>query len=159
MARHDDKVAKLYEERRVHPRNQPHDGRHPSPHRAANQCEPHWEVQQNQFPEDAHGPGYNNDVKISDWKRNGRAESKPSYDDKNVWRGHELRDQIKDRHADHNRHHSEFEIHHNAGTTHAQGAYDHDFSKRHVPNYEKKGELGFKDSAPKHKGPWLKDKQ
>jgi hypothetical protein len=43
--------------------------------------------------------------------------------------------------------------------THEQQAYTHDFSKRHVPQYEKRGELGYKDSAPKHTGGWLKERQ
>jgi hypothetical protein len=79
MARKTDHIAKLYEERRYHPRNAPHD-KFPSPHRAANRCEPHEEVQENQFRENAHGPGYDNDVNKRSWLQSGNAEAKPSFD-------------------------------------------------------------------------------
>src|SRR5262249_17743069 len=101
---------------------------------------------------------YDNDVDIKSWLRNGDATSKKSFDFGNAWRTERhsgMADQIKDRRADHNRHHTEFELKHNAGTTHANEA--HDFSKRHVPNYEKRGELGFDDSKPAHRGKWLKE--
>ena len=78
MARKTDHIARLYEQR-YHPRNQPHD-KFPSPHRAANKCEPHEEVQQNQFRENAHGPGYDNDVNKRSWLQSGNAEAKPSFD-------------------------------------------------------------------------------
>ena len=104
----------------------------------------------NQHPANWHDKNYNNDS--GGWVRGCRdgqpkmhsesGEHKPFYDKKNVWRGHELRDQIKDhRDADHNRHHTEFEHHHNAGVTHTTEA--HDFSKRHVASYERRGELGL----------------
>jgi hypothetical protein len=34
------------------------------------------------------------------------------------------------------------------------------FAQRHVPSYEKRGELGVHhDDRPAHRGPWLKGKQ
>ena len=59
-----------------------------------------------------------------------------------------MADQIKDRSADHNRHWTEFERSHNAGRTAMPEA--HNFSQRHVPSYERRNELGFKDSTPEH---------
>src|SRR5262249_7549903 len=105
------------------------------------------------------------DVKLSDWKRNGDATTKPSFDKHpNSWRSESKgnvfgRETIKDRPVDHHKHHSEFERRHNAGVTHEQQAYTHDFSARRIPDYERKGELGRADSAPKHTGPWLRGKQ
>jgi hypothetical protein len=79
------------------------------------------------------------------------ATSKPGFDFGGAWRTDRktgMRDQIKDYHADHNRHHTEFEHKHNAGVTHTTEA--HDFSKRHVPSYERRGELGLnRHSEPK----------
>lgn len=145
MAKHDDRIAKLYEQGRIHPRTKPADIRHPSPHRAANKCADHEETQANQAPEDQHSAGYNNDVGQK-WTR-GYGDPYPHFDRLNVWRGHELRDQIKDRPADHNRHHSEFERHNaNGSVTHEQQA--HDFSKRHIPQYERKLEMGGDNSQP-----------
>jgi hypothetical protein len=77
-----------------------------------------------------------------DWVR-GRGEDatgKPSFDRSNAYRTDRdtgMASQVKDREVDHNRHHTEFELHHNAGTTHAPEA--HDYSKRHVPSYERRG--------------------
>jgi hypothetical protein len=163
MAHSDDKIARLYERHRDHPRSKPHDS-YPSPHRAANRCEPHEEVQANQFPENAHGPGYDSDVSIKSWLRNGDATSKPSFDKhENSWRSESKgntfgKETTKVRSVDFLNHHSEFERHNSNGSvTHEQQA--HDFSKRHVTEAERRLEMGFKDSAPKHTGGWLRDKQ
>jgi hypothetical protein len=109
-------------------------------------------VQENQFRENMHGPGYDNDHP-NDWVR-GRGESatgKPGFDFKGahrVDRDSGMADQIRDRAADHNRHWTEFERSHNAGRTAMPEA--HDYSKRHVPQYERRGQLGGDDSKPKH---------
>jgi hypothetical protein len=44
-----------------------------------------------QCPEDKHGPGYDDDVSLSSWLRNGNATTKPSFDKGNAWRGGKLR--------------------------------------------------------------------
>jgi len=112
-----------------------------------------------QHPANQHDVNYDNDA--TGWVRGCRsgeptchnedATVKPFFDKGNAWRTDRdtgMRDQIKDYHADHTRHHSEFELRHNAGTTHATEA--HDFSKRHVPSYERRGELGLgPNSEPK----------
>ncbi len=36
--------------------------------------------------EDRHDEGYDNDVKLSSWLRNGDATTKPSFDKGNAWR-------------------------------------------------------------------------
>jgi hypothetical protein len=80
-------------------------------------------------------------------------EHKPFYDQKQSFRrddkGNRRGDEIKDYRDDHNRHHTEFERRSNVGVTHDQMA--HDYSKRHVPSYERRGELGLDrpDSNPK----------
>jgi hypothetical protein len=111
-------------------------------------------VQANQAPEDRHGPGYDNRVNINSWLRNGDATSKPSFDFGNSWRTARhsgMADQIKDRPQDHNRHHSEFTLRHNAGETAEQQAWDP--NKRHIPHWERKGERGIDNSdLPKHRG-------
>jgi hypothetical protein len=57
--------------------------------------------------------------------------------------------QIKDRSVDHNRHHTEFERRNaNGSVTHEQQAWDP--SRRHIPTYEKRGELGGDNSKPQH---------
>jgi len=106
----------------------------------------------NQFPENEFGPKYSNDVDISSWLRNGRADTKPGFDRGGAWRTDRdtgMRDQMKDFGADHNRHWTEHEASHNAGRTAAPEF--HDYSKRHIPSYERRGELGLEkpDSAPK----------
>jgi hypothetical protein len=123
-----------------------------------------------QFEEDGRSANYNNDA--TGWVRgcrsgspdcfNESAEHKPFFDKKQAYRTDRrtgMADQIRDYDkADHWRHHSEFERHNaNGSITHDQMA--HDFSKRHIPSYERKGELGGEGSKPAHRGPWLKDKQ
>jgi hypothetical protein len=165
MASKDDHIKRLYDAHRIYPRSQPHDGRHPSPHRAANRAEPHEEIQRNQFRENEHGPGYDNDVSKRSWLQNGDATTKPSFDKhENAWRspskGNTFGEEtIKVRSADFRGHHTEFERHNaNGSVTHEQQA--HDFSKRHVTEAEKRLEMGIYDSDhPKHRGPWLKGKQ
>jgi hypothetical protein len=117
-----------------------------------NECTP-------QHPENFHDKAYDN--LASGWVRGVRsgqpncdnedATCKPFFDKGNAWRTDRktgMRDQIKDYSADHNRHHTEFEHKHNAGVTHTTEA--HDFSKRHVPSYERRGELGLnRHSEPK----------
>jgi hypothetical protein len=124
------------------------------------QCDP-WKGDEvfnentNQHPANWHDKNYNNDVPIDSWLRNGNAATKPGFDKhQNAWRSESKgntfgKETIKDYEADHNLHHSEFELKHNAGVTHSPDA--HDFSKRHVPSYEKRGELGLDkpDSNPK----------
>jgi hypothetical protein len=123
-----------------------------------------------QFVEDGRAANYANDA--SGWVRgcksgeptcnNESAEHKPFFDKKQAYRTDRdsgMRDQQKYyADADSNRHHSQFEHRHNAGTTHVSGE-GRGFAQRHVPNYEKRLEYGYKDSAPKHTGGWLRDKQ
>ena len=163
-------VARIYEGREAHghPRN-------PAPARRSDPAENRHAAEQDgvrphtkddvfnlnvpQLPANFHDKNYDNDS--AGWVRGCRsgeptchnedATVKPFFDKGNAWRTDRdtgMRDQIKDYHADHTRHHSEFELRHNAGTTHATEA--HDFSKRHVPSYERRGELGLgPNSEPK----------
>jgi hypothetical protein len=112
----------------------------------------------NQHPANWHDKNYNNDsggyVRAcrsgEPTCNNEDATTKPGFDKKNVWRGHELRDQIKDYdNADHRHHHSTYERRSNVGVTHDQMA--HDYSQRHIPKYERHGELSgtHSDSNPK----------
>jgi hypothetical protein len=101
----------------------------------------------NQHPANWKDKAYDNDVPLDSWLRNGDATSKPGFDKHdNAWRSDSKgnafgRETIKDFEADHNRHWTEFEHKHNAGTTHTTEG--HDYSKRHVPQYERRGELGL----------------
>jgi hypothetical protein len=105
-----------------------------------------------QHPANQHDKHYDNDA--TGWVRacrtgeptcnNEDATTKPFFDKGNAWRSESKgntygRETVKDYSVDHNRHHTEFELRHNAGMTHEQQA--HDFSKRHVPQYEKRGEM------------------
>jgi hypothetical protein len=113
-----------------------------------------------QHPANQHDVNYDNDA--TGWVRACRsgeptchdedATVKPFFDKGNAWRTDRrtgMRDQVKDYGAiDHANHHSEYEGRHNAGVTHAKEF--HDFSQRHVPTYEKRGELGLnRHSEPK----------
>jgi hypothetical protein len=97
---------------------------------------------------------YHND-RPNDWTR-GRGESavgKPGFDSKNAYRTDRdsgMADQVKDRDVDHARHHSEFLGHHNAGATHAPEF--HDYSKRHVPSYERRGNNNDQPGVSPRKG-------
>src|SRR5262249_33069575 len=129
MAR--DKISDLYERHKAHPRGR-NSERHPAPYNEAryDHSPPYAALHNNHAPDPANsqhhsprkadgGSRYLNDVSISDWKRNGDATSKPSFDKHtNSWRseskGNVLgRETIKDRAVDHNRHHTEFELKHN----------------------------------------------
>jgi hypothetical protein len=149
MAKSDDPYAY----RRLHPYGQPHD-RFPKPPRAERQHD-HREVQANQFREDAHGPGYDNDVSKRSWLQNGDATTKPSFDKHdNAWRSESKgntfgRETTQDRAADHNKHHSEFELHGRHGMTHSNDV--HDRSQRRVPSYEKQGRNDLQPTADARK--------
>ena len=160
-------VAKIYEGRESagYPRNPTPPRRHdPRPdnsrhHEQGARPGDDPNVSAPQFIEDGRAAHYANDA--TGWVRgcksgepdcfNESGEHKPFYDKGDAWRTDRktgMRDQIKDYHADHNRHHTEFEHKHNAGVTHTTEA--HDFSKRHVPSYERRGELGLnRHSEPK----------
>jgi hypothetical protein len=88
------------------------------------------------MPENFHDKNYDNDT--SGWVRgapngqsptgnNGTATRLPNFDKGNAYRTARhsgMADQIKDRRVDHNRHHTEFELRHNAGMTHAPEDYN-----------------------------------
>jgi hypothetical protein len=121
-----------------------------------------------QHPENFHDKNYSNQT--TGWVRgcksgeptgfNESGEHKPFFDKGHAYRSPSKgnvfgRETIRDHAVDHNRHHSEFTLKHNAGVTHDPMA--HDFSKRHVAQYEKRGE--HNNYTPKHTGPWMRDKQ
>jgi hypothetical protein len=163
-----DRISELYEHRhKVHPRGKNSED-HPAPyHPAQYDASPRDGALRRNTPQDIedqhddHRGRYDNDVNIKSWLRSPDATSKPSFDKKGAWRTDRdtgMRGQIKDRAVDHLNHHSEYERRNaNGSVTHDQ--MSHDFTKRHIPTYEKKGELGLGDSEPKHRGPWLRDKQ
>jgi hypothetical protein len=152
-----DRISQLYERHKEHPRGRNSEN-HPAPyHPRSYDASPRDGALRNNHVQDienAHdnaGGKYDNDVSIKSWLRNGDATSKPSFDFGGAYRK-DMRSQIKDRPVDHNRHHSEFERHNsNDSMTHDQMA--HDYSKRHVPTYEKRGELGGDNSQPKRVNP------
>jgi hypothetical protein len=89
MAKSDRDIDRLYEERRVFPRGKNSENRPLRPSAAG--FHRHEEVQANQFRENAHGPGYDNDVKKSSWLQNGDATTKKSFDRGNAWRTYSLK--------------------------------------------------------------------
>jgi hypothetical protein len=148
-------VDHLYEQGRHFPDRAPNSEHHPRPNTLQRDLHKHREPQAPQHYENFRDvtkrhPGdesnrYDNDVGEK-WTR-GFGDPYPHFDRGNSWRTDRdtgMRDQIKDRPADHNRHWTEFTLKHNAGTTHEQQA--HDFSKRHIPQYERRGELGVHKS-------------
>src|SRR5262249_20565409 len=161
-----DRISQLYERHKVHPRGR-NSERHPAPYNEARyDASPRDGALRNNHTQDPEnfqdhsprkadgGSRYLNDVSISDWKRNGRAESKPVYTTEKQSRPARhsgMEQQIKAPPVDKNRHWTEFERSHNAGTTHEQQAWDP--SKRHIPHYERRGERGIDDSdRVKHVG-------
>ena len=153
-----DRTSQLYKQHRAYPRNPEPPRRHDP---AVNNSR-HYEQGQRhgdhtsapQFVEDGRAANYTNDA--SGWVRGSRsgeptcnnedATRVEKFDKSNAWRSESKgntfgRETIKDyRDADHLNHHSEFRLHHNAGMTHAPEA--HDFSKRHIPSHERRGEYG-----------------
>jgi hypothetical protein len=159
-----DRISQLYERHKSFPRGR-NSEQHPAPRSPRSyDASPRDGALRNNAVQDiesAHDEKahYTNDVPISDWKRNGRAETKPGYDQKNAYRVDRdtgMRDQIKIRSADFNRHHTEFTFRHNAGET--QSPDRHDFSKRHITEAEKRLEMGiYKSDRPAHRGKWTRD--
>jgi hypothetical protein len=126
----------------------------------------HEEIRSPQHRENQHDVNYDNDAR--GWVRGAPNGQMPTghnedatrlgnFDRGNAYRTDRdsgMADQIKDRAGDHNRHHTEFELRHNAGMTHAFEA--HDYFKRHVPQYDRRGELGLyrpdSHSKPRRQG-------
>jgi hypothetical protein len=160
-------VERIYSERRIFPRNAPpRERRDPASNdRDWDQGQRHGDPNTSapQFIEDGRAANYSNDA--SGWVRGCKSgepqmhsesgEHKPGFDKNQSYRhddGGNRRGErdTKDYTADHNRHFSEFELHHNAGTTHAQEA--HDYSRRHVAQYEKRGRNDLQPSVANRDG-------